>query len=164
METAYLADNLSVGDTEEGNPQSASLYTERLIGRSLLLKVGSLYVDFSELTNGFDFENPSRYQGEESPIMITEAEAWLLKSKVRTGDMGLDNQTNIGVNLTRKIFEVLMSFNGIEIPMITRADEDGDKVFTSDDARELRWNQEFEALEDEERNRTSHAHYGPDKN
>jgi len=44
-------------------------------------------------------------------IAITEEEAWLLRSKVRTGDMAIDGQTRIGVSLLSKLYKILIQFN-----------------------------------------------------
>lgn len=151
LEVIFLADNLKVDDTDEGHPDVPSHYRGDYIGRSLLRKIGSLYVEFAKLTNDFDFEATGIPDNQIS-IFITEAEAWLVKSRVRTGDLGLDGMTNIGVGLSCKLFELVNKFDtsAIQIQLPERSDGLGDRHFTSADAKELRWEQDFHDLESEE--------------
>jgi len=151
LEVIFLADNLKVDDTDEGHPNVPSHYRGDYIGRSLLRKIGSLYVEFAEQTDDFDFESTGTPTNL-IPIFITEAEAWLVKSRVRTGDLGLDGMTNIGVRLSCKLFDLVNKFDtsAIQIHLPERTDGSGDWHFTSADARELHWEQDYLDLEREE--------------
>lgn len=155
LEVIFLADNLKVDDTDEGALEVTSHYRGDFIGRALLRKIGSLYVEFADLTGDFDFEGEDLDQ-HQAPIFVTEKEAWLIKSKIRTGDLGLDGMTNIGVRLSCKLFELVNKFDtsSIQIPFLEQPDASGDRHFTPDDARELRWEQEFERLKEEEEVKT----------
>jgi len=44
-------------------------------------------------------------------LEITEEVAWLLRSKVRTGDLAIDGTTNVGVPLLLKLYDILSAFN-----------------------------------------------------
>lgn len=146
LEVIFLADNLRVDDTDEGNPQAPSHMRGTFIGRSLLRKIGSLYIEFANQTGNFDF---SKYAGEDlsAPITVTEAEAWLMKGRIRTGDLAMDGQTNIGVELSCKLFELVNRFDTVlpsQIPL--RSDAVGDHKFTRFDARDLRDELMFQEL------------------
>lgn len=164
LEVIFLADSLHVDDTDEGDQTNPSHFRGPYVGRPLLIKIGSLYLEFAALTYGFDFENddPPKTQ---LPIHITEAEAWLIKSKVRSGDLGWDNTTNIGVDLTCKLFELICHFN-TDIswsPVGVRADGHGDHAFTRRDSRELQEEFQFQELVEEEERRTRDATTAPNK-
>ncbi len=83
----------------------------------LLIKVGSLYIDL------VDPYNPTQVR--ESVIGISESEAWLLRSKVSSGDR-VQSDSSIGVKLLRKIYRILIDFDlEDDIPALVSTDEPG---------------------------------------
>lgn len=165
LEVIFLADSLRGDDTDEGDQASLSQYRGPYVGRPLLRKIGSLYLEFAAITYGFDFEHQSP-PDTELPIFVTEAEAWLIKSKVRSGDLGWDNITNIGVKLSCKLFELLNNF-ATDLswnPLSERDDATGDRAFTREDGKELHFELEFQNLVDQEEQRTFDATTDTNKN
>jgi len=71
----------------------------------LLLRLGSAYVEM--LGEG---KKPG-----EIPVAVSEAEAWLLRSKITSGDKSSADAL-FGVKLLTKIYRVLLAYN-IDIPM-----------------------------------------------
>ena len=73
----------------------------------LLLKLGSAYLD--------SFGDGGKRSGE-IPISVSEAEAWLLRSKVSSADKS-PSDALFGVKLLCKIYRVLLDYNIVmEVP------------------------------------------------
>src|SRR5438552_2508319 len=90
----------------------------------LLLRLGSAYVEM--LGDG--------KKGGEVPIAVTEAEAWLLRSKVTSGDKSQSDPL-FGVKLLCKIYRVLMTYDsGLTLPEA----DGGDDEFTDERKAALR--------------------------
>ena len=99
VEVIFLSDSLrndgaSIDevDTEEVTP----LY------RDLLLRLGSAYCELVQV----DAVNVGPVT-----VHITEEMTWLLRSKVRTGDVAIDGRTQIGHVLLLKLYNLLLQFN-----------------------------------------------------
>jgi len=86
-----LTDRVTNGDSAEGTVEP----------RSLLLKLGSAYLELIHEDGG---------RGGDITIGLTEAEAWLLRSKVSSADK-LATRPRLGVQLLRKLYRVLLDFN-----------------------------------------------------
>jgi hypothetical protein len=71
----------------------------------LLLRLGSAYLEMLE--NG--------KQDGEIPIAVSEAETWLLRSKVTSGDRSASDPL-FGVKLLSKIYRVLLAYN-VDLPL-----------------------------------------------
>lgn len=85
---------------------------DRPIGKALLLKLGSAYL---ELVGEHDLDSQTRVS-----VGVTEPETWLLRSKVQTGTVGID-KTVIGAGLLRKLYALLLEFNTPEAALPTVA-------------------------------------------
>ena len=96
----------------------------------LLLKLGSAYLEAMTLDGKV---------GPEVPVAVTEAEAWLLRGKVTSGDKTSSDQL-FGVKLLRKIYEVLERYNDGLGDLCTT--EEGGDPMTADERQVLReWHQ-----------------------
>ena len=71
----------------------------------LLLRLGSAYIEM--LGDG--------KKAGEVPVAVSEAEAWLLRSKITSGDKS-SSDALFGVKLLTKIYSVLLAYN-IEVPL-----------------------------------------------
>src|SRR3989344_2354829 len=85
-EIVFLTDNIQVGDVNVGDPDHP--YTIEPIARALLLKLGGVFLQV--LTTTGVKEDEAR------GVNLTEKECWLIKSRVRVGDLGLGAKT-VGV-------------------------------------------------------------------
>jgi hypothetical protein len=92
---------------------------------SLLLRLGSAYVDM--LGDG-------KREGELS-VAVTESEAWLLRSKITSGDKS-SSDSLFGVKLLTKIYRLILAYND-ETPEMPLADTDGEQL-TEDMKRALK--------------------------
>ena len=100
VEVVFLSDALRCdGETvdELTTEEPLPLY------RELLLRLGSAYCELVEM---------ERIAIGPVTIHITEEMAWLLRSKVRTGDVAIDGHTQIGNILLLKLYNLLLQFNG----------------------------------------------------
>lgn len=102
-EVMLLTDRIANTDSFEGSG-----------AKELILKLGSAYVESIEESGG----KPG-----EIPIVVTEPEAWLLRSKVNSLDK-MPNRPQLGVSLLRKIYRVLLSYNStVDLPVTSARDE-----------------------------------------
>ncbi len=99
---------------------------QRVDGILLLLKLGSIFLEVT-LTS-WDFQRTV-------PLAITEAEAWLFRSRVTTGDKTAGDSL-FGVKLLRKIYAVLLEFDAAEIGP-DASDEEG-AIMTEDQKQALK--------------------------
>lgn len=91
----------------------------------ILLKLGSAYIDA--------FGDGTKREGE-IPMSVTEAEAWLLRSKVSSGDKS-PSDALLGVRLLVKLYRLLLAFNPLcEVPDAGGIDDE----FTDDRKRALK--------------------------
>jgi len=85
----------------------------RVVAYRLLFKLGSLYLELVD---------PADHTVRSGDIRVTEAEAWLLRSKVQSGDK-MASDPLFGVRLLRKIYQVLVEFEAaVDMPL---AESDG---------------------------------------
>ena len=83
----------------------------------LLLKLGSAYLEAVTLDG---------VKGPEIPVAVTEAEAWLLRSKVSSSDK-MATDPLFGVKLLRKLYEILERYNaGLELHLAEGVREERD--------------------------------------
>lgn len=97
-EIVYLCDSINNKDVAEGLEEEKAYVP---LARQALLILGSAYREVV---------SPEGIKGSVQ-IQITEDIAWLLRGKVRTGDIAIDGQTNIGVSLLLKLYGLLLEFN-----------------------------------------------------
>lgn len=91
----------------------------------LLLRLGSAYLDA--------FGDGTKREGE-IPVSVTEAEAWLLRSKVSSNDKS-PSDALFGVKLLCKLYRILLAFNVVmEVPEAGGADDE----FTEDRKQALK--------------------------
>lgn len=104
MEVVYLTDSVKGDDAAQGLPEK-----ERYVplARQALLLLGSAYNEVVSL-------DPSGMPLlETGPVVLhfTEETCWLLREKVKTGSMGIDGKTNVGIPLLTKLYTNLLEFN-----------------------------------------------------
>lgn len=104
MEVIYLTDSVKNSDVAEGLPEKDAYVP---LARALLLLLGSAY---RELVR----PGVPPLEGPVS-IEINQEQAWLLRTKVRTSDVGYDGMTNIGAGLLIKLYALILEFNA-DIP------------------------------------------------
>ncbi len=118
--------------------------------QDLLYRLGFLYCELVPSDGSF-------YDGCESDyreVLVSERDLWLLKSRIKTGDMSMDGTVNIGVGLLKKIFKLLREFQfpDLGIPDSREAqtwlDPNHDRFFTISDRRHLRDPATWELLQD----------------
>ena len=103
IEVMFLADAVLNRDVTEGSTDVES----RPIARPLLLKLGSAYCEL--------VSDKGILEGAVT-VAVTQEEAWLLRSKVRSGDLGPGN-TPLGIPLLLKLYGLLAVFNAdLELP------------------------------------------------
>jgi len=108
-EVVFLSDALRNGDGVKAIEDEVSCL------RPLLLNLGSAYRELVDVTGIAD--------GPVS-IAVTEAQCWLMKSKVRTGDLAIDGKTNVGVGLLLKLYGLLLELqSGLEGMEVAAYDE-----------------------------------------
>lgn len=96
LETVFLSDTLRNADNiSQDNDQFEYL-------KPLVVNLASLYVEL--LSGEGILPGPL-------DIEITEPQAWLLRQKVRTGDIAIDGKTNVGVSLLTKLYNILIMFS-----------------------------------------------------
>lgn len=69
--------------------------------KPLVLNLGSAYLELVKPDGIID--GPVE-------IAVTEAQCWLMRALVRTGDLAIDGKTNVGVPLLTKLYGLLMQF------------------------------------------------------
>src|SRR5689334_11117173 len=99
LEVVFLTDSITNRDIAEGLPDKEAYLP---LAREALLLLGSAYRELVS-TDGIA-AGPVTLQ-------VTEEIAWLLRSKVRTGDLAIDGKTNIGVPMLLKLYDLLNAFN-----------------------------------------------------
>jgi len=97
LEVVFLTDSIRNADAAEGRASEGYVP----LAREVLLLLGSAYCAL--VTDAFIEAGPAVLQ-------VTEEQAWLLRGKVRTGDMAIDGKTIIGPRLLRKLYTLLGAF------------------------------------------------------
>lgn len=106
-EIMLLTDRIQAADVGV-EPHGLSAYP-------LLLRLGSAYLDA--------FGDGTKREGT-IPLSVSEAEAWLLRSKVSSGDKS-PSDALLGVKLLCKIFRVLLAYNPLmEVPEAGGVDDE----------------------------------------
>jgi len=119
LEVVYLTDAVGNGDVAQGLPgETQAPYVP--VGRELVLLLAGPYNEVCFL----DGVRPGPCQ-----IMVTLEQVWLMRSKVRTSDLDLLGQ-NIGVVLSRKLYELLLRFHsGVDDAFDVAQTEDQDFTY-----------------------------------
>ena len=99
LEVVFLTDSITNRDVAEGLPERDSYLP---LARQALLLLGSAYREL--VTTDGIAPGPVHLQ-------VTEEIGWLLRSKVRTGDVAIDGRTNVGIPLLLKLYGLLSAFN-----------------------------------------------------
>jgi hypothetical protein len=124
LEVVFLTDSIKNKDAAEGLPEREAYVP---IGREALLLLGSAYREL--VTSEGVSPGPVTLQ-------VTEEVAWLLRDKVRTGDLAIDGQTNVGIPLLLKLFEVLNSFT-VDVSGLPPVGPQDDREFSAADRQFL---------------------------
>ena len=99
FECIHLSDSIAADDHAKGLPERDAYVP---LARQALLLLGSAYRELVQ---------PVGVSDGLLTIHITEELAWLFRSKTRTGDLAIDNKTNVGIPLLLKLYELLAAFN-----------------------------------------------------
>ena len=99
LEVIHLSDSIAADDHAKGLPERDAYVP---LARQALLLLGSAYRELVQ---------PVGVSDGLLTIHITEELAWLFRAKTRTGDLAIDNKTNIGISLLLKLYELLACFN-----------------------------------------------------
>ena len=99
FEIIHLSDSIAADDHAKGLPERDAYVP---LARQALLLLGSAYRELVQ---------PVGISDGLVEIHITEELAWLFRSKTRTGDLAIDNKTNVGIPLLLKLYEMLACFN-----------------------------------------------------
>jgi hypothetical protein len=117
LEVVFLLDSLrNAGNFTEAQAEFDCL-------EDLVLKLASLYREL--VTPDGIAPGPLR-------VEVNEAETWLLRAKVRTGDVGIDGTTNVGVPLSLKLYELMARFEADVDEYWQTAAEDGERPLTAE--------------------------------
>jgi len=120
VEVVFLADSITNKDVAEGLPER-DVYLP--LAREALLLLGSAYRELVT-QQGID-PGPLVLQ-------VNEEIAWLLRGKVRTGDLAIDGKTNVGVPLLLKLYELLNAFS-VDLPELPPvAETEGQEISEND--------------------------------
>lgn len=84
----------------------------------LLVKLGALYLELV-VPNSTDGTS-------ERAVHVTEAEAWLLRGKIQSGDK-MSSDSMFGIKLLRKLYKVLLEFDA-DAGVFPDADEEGQQM------------------------------------
>ena len=102
-EVAFLSDVLRTGSTvKEREDELDEL-------RPLILLIAGLYDELVFMDRTLEHE---------VVVAVSEKQVWLMRTKVRSADVALDNKTNIGIWLTRKLHSLLLRFAS-EVDIVT---------------------------------------------
>ena len=105
VEVVYLTDSITNKDVAEGLPDKDAYVP---LARETLLLLSSAYCELVK-------DGPADQGGGiligPVTLHLTEEMTWLLRGKVKTGDVAIDGKTNIGVGLLLKLYGLLQQFN-----------------------------------------------------
>ena len=112
LEVVYLSDALRNGDGVK------AIEDEVACLRPLLLNLASAYRELVTPDSKDVAGNVVKGGFDEGPvsIQVTEAQAWLMRAKVRTGDLAIDGKTVLGVALLTKLYALLLEMeSGVDV-------------------------------------------------
>jgi len=120
LEVVFLSDSIANKDIAEGLPERDAYLP---LAREALLLLGSAYRELVS-AEGID----------PGPLIleVNEEVAWLLRGKVRTGDLAIDGKTNVGVPLLLKLYDLLNGFNADLLGLPSVAEAEGQEISTED--------------------------------
>lgn len=95
-EVAYFLDSLGNKEVDAGNAD-AWHPDDKLIGRPLIVKLGSIFCE----------------EVEYECLSVTEAEVWVLRAKVQCSSLGPLTKQPIGVGLMLKLYPLLSEFDAL---------------------------------------------------
>jgi len=111
MEIVYLTDAIDNGDLAKGLDDKEAYIP---LARKALLLLGSAYREV--VTQNGIKEGPIE-------IRVEQEIAWLLRGKVKTADLAMDN-SNVGMGLLLKLYDILIRFNsGLDNLEVVEIDE-----------------------------------------
>ncbi len=125
IEIMLLADRVQNSDVGEKGQEVTSFH--------LLEKLGSAYLEMV---------GPEKLQDGEVPLVFTEAELWLLRSRVSSLERGTENDPHFGIHLLRKLYAAILK---TQAPRFLSADEEDDSDKDSVKSRLVRWEAETES-------------------
>ena len=103
VEVIFLTDSLRMNESTTFEMELRDDEEALPYYRDLLLRLGSAYCELVDESRG--------PQVGPVTVFITEEMAWILRSKVRTGDVAIDGKTQIGHILLLKLYNLLLQFN-----------------------------------------------------
>ena len=104
-EVCYLSDSVHNDDIDEGDPEKHPDSVEP-IARGLLEKVGSLYLSMAPTDH--KTLGSAAVMHSAALVFLTVKEAWLIREVTSVDATAYDNSTNVGVELLRKAYGVIM--------------------------------------------------------
>lgn len=150
FEIIFLSDALRNGDTVKTEED------ELTVLKPLILTIGQQYRD---LFAGKEIKEllESGVLNNTIELHITKAQAWLLHSKVRSGDLDICGQ-NVGIELCTEIYNVLLNFEKTEVEpgLIDLETVDKDYNLTEEQKSDLR-EQKYARWRPDEDNYPSHS-------
>ncbi len=99
LEVVFLTDSIDNRDQAVGLDEQ---YAYLPLARKALLLLGSAYREV--VTSEGIRPGPVELQ-------VSEELVWLLRGKVKTGDLAIDGKTNVGISLLLKFYALLTCFN-----------------------------------------------------
>lgn len=103
-EVLYLEGEIENDEEAAGLPNKETVIQ---LGRPTVLLLGGAFVELV---------TPEALRPGVVLLSVDEETAWLLRSRVSADAVGSDRRTNIGVNLLRKIYALLLEFNvGVDL-------------------------------------------------
>lgn len=133
-EVIHLVDSID-GLEQASHPEQrgSTAYLEVEPNRVLLSGLARLYDELVPPEGDFFVGCENVFE----EILITEEDLWIIKSRVKTGDMSMDGTVNIGVGLLKKVFALLRAFQFPDIGIPDSADPSGDRRLSKNDKRHL---------------------------
>lgn len=141
----FLFDAVRVEDLDLGDPDNPGKIDP--IGRGLLIKLGSAFL---EMTTDVAIEDKKA-----CTLEFTEKECWLIKARVRSGDMSAS--VPVGIPILRRVMETLISFRA-DLGNVPIACVEDDHPFTQDDLQLLQLKEKEDAGA---KSSGTNADYGP---
>jgi len=104
LEVVHLTDAIRNTDFADAAPGKEPFVS---VSRDLLRSLGSCYLELVHLNTTV----------EDGPVTIyvSEDEAWVLRTKAKTTDVGLDGKTFIGAGLLIKLYALILDFTNPEL-------------------------------------------------
>lgn len=142
LEVVHLLDSVRNGTTVK------DVEDELGVTKPLIVKLGGIY---RELVS------PAGIKAGPVDVQVSEQEAWVLRAKVKTGDIGIDGQTPVGITLSLKLYELLALFSP-DMPQIEVGGEEAPFSVNQKEAlKALQKTEEINERRDDEPGKDAHG-------